>query len=56
MAKNLFNFAQIFTCFSSLAECTSLLCAFAIAQNIFRLTPLRRDGSSFSEIACCANP
>jgi hypothetical protein len=54
MAKNLFNFVQIFTCL--LYEHLCLLCAFAIAQNVFRLTPLRRDGSSLSEIACCANP
>jgi hypothetical protein len=47
------KFPQIFAC---CVNVSFSLCAFAIAQNIFRLTPLRRDGSSLSEIACCVNP
>jgi hypothetical protein len=53
MTKTFFSFLQTFTC---CVNVFSSLCAFAIAQNVFCLIPLRRDGSSLSEIACCANP
>jgi hypothetical protein len=46
------NFPQIF----AFCECPSSLCDFAIAQNVFSLIPLHRDGSSLSKIACRANP